>query len=113
MKSHPFGDMTQFMTACSNTMNYAEYFRMQDRGTYFVKCDVISLASITKIKVAAHSLKMVSFWPVLRSSFSETILHINLCGWTFKGKLPVERSFALEITSLQKPVTACLRDVIQ
>ena len=78
MKSHPFGDMTQFMTAYGNTMNYAEYFRMQG-----VKCDVISLASITKIKVAAHSLKMVSFWPVLRNSFSETILHINLCGWTF------------------------------
>ena len=33
----------------------AEYFRIQDRGK-FVKCDVISLASI---------LKMASFWPVL------------------------------------------------
>ena len=52
--------------------SYPEYFRIQDLGK-FVKCDVISLASITKIKMAAHCPKMASFWPVLRSSFSKTI----------------------------------------
>ena len=70
MKTHPFGVITRFMTAYGNAMNHAEYFRTRGK---FVKCDVISLASITKIKMAAHCLKMASFWPVLRSSFSKTI----------------------------------------
>ena len=67
MKTHPFDVITLFMTAYGDTMNHAEYFRIQDRGK-FVKCDIISLASITKIKMAAHCLKKASFWPVLRSS---------------------------------------------
>ena len=73
MKTHPFGVITRFMTAYGDAMNHSEHFRIQDRGKS-VKCDVISLASITKIKMmAAHCLKMASFWPVLRSSFSKTI----------------------------------------
>ena len=55
-----------------DAINHPEYFCIQDRGK-FVKCDVISLTSITKIKIEAHCLKMASFWPLLRSSFSKTI----------------------------------------
>ena len=67
MKTHTFGVITRFMTAYGNAMNHSEYFYRQDRGK-FVKCDIISLASITKIKMVAHCLKIVL------ANFEELIL---------------------------------------
>ena len=72
MKYHPFGVITLFMTAYGDTMNHAEHFRIQDRGK-FVNCDIISLASITKIKMAAHCLREASFLAGFESSISKTI----------------------------------------
>ena len=54
MKTRPFGVITWFVTAYGESMNHAEYFLIQDRGK-FVKCNVIRLASLTKIKMAAQS----------------------------------------------------------
>ena len=59
MKTRPFGVNTLFLTAYGEPTNH-EYFRIQDRGK-FVKCEVISLPSITKIKMAAHCLKWHRF----------------------------------------------------
>ena len=71
MKSHPFGVITLFMTVYGDAMNHAKHFRIQYRGK-FVKCD-ISLASITKIKMAAHCLREASFLAGFESSISKTI----------------------------------------